>query len=382
MKKSVIVLILLLAISLSGEVTKFNYLAKIETLRRDNLATVLVEKKFKESELLLIHNDMEIGRITVINRQILENNIYCYRLLVRYTLLPEGEKYLRAGDDIGLQSAPLLKIIIKDKNPIQLKLYKRNIFSGIDKREMLLIPEGPFYMGSNDGNPDEKPEHLVEMKPFYMDKFEVSNSDYLNYINSTKAAKPLSWSGMPPVQTELNLPVIVTYTEAESYSRWAGKRLPTEEEWEKAARGGIVDEYGMKINNRRIYPWGDDFVQKEAGAINEKENSVAGYIPVSPGRLLNSSYYGLVNMSGNAPEWTSSWYAPYTESKYQHERFGKQVKVIKGGAWYNSQDYQRISVRQFGGLPNLADDSAAGFRCVRDVKVNDIEDNLQKAIIK
>ncbi|RMH06539.1 MAG: hypothetical protein D6704_07175, partial [Nitrospirae bacterium] len=135
--------------------------------------------------------------------------------------------------------------------PVQdFSMYKTLV--GNEGREMVEIPEGPFTMGYDHGDPDEGPAHPVYLKTFYIDLKEVTQAEYDRFVNMTKREKPI----VPVFEEDISklvnpdYPVVgITWNDAFAYCRWAGKRLPTEAEWEKAARG----------EGRRLYPWGNEF---------------------------------------------------------------------------------------------------------------------------
>ena len=119
---------------------------------------------------------------------------------------------------------------------------------------MVLIPAGSFKMGSNNGKDNEKPVHTVYVDAFYMDKYEVTNAQYRKFMSATGHREPKYWDYSDYNQP--NQPVVaVSWNDATAYARWAGKRLPTEAEWEKAARGGLEG---------REYPWGDTIDSSKA----------------------------------------------------------------------------------------------------------------------
>ena len=116
--------------------------------------------------------------------------------------------------------------------------------------EMKLIPAGEFTMGSYDGEEDEQPVHRVWLDAFYLDRHEVTNAEYKHFLDVAGRKPPYNWIGGVYPRGLAEQPVcVVTWDDAADYARWAGKRLPTEAEWEKAARGGLID---------KNYPWGDE----------------------------------------------------------------------------------------------------------------------------
>ena len=158
-----------------------------------------------------------------------------------------------------------------------------------DGAKMVRIPAGSFQMGSNDGNDNEKPVHIVYVDAFYMDKYEVTNAQYQQFVHVTRHLEPHYWSNSGYNQP--NQPVVgVTWHNAEAYAKWAGKRLPTEAEWEYAACGGL---------SSKKYPLGDLIGSSQACYANNKPNSVGSY---------SANGYGLYDMAGNVWEWCSYWY--------------------------------------------------------------------------
>ncbi len=162
---------------------------------------------------------------------------------------------------------------------------------------MAYVPGGNFLMGSDDGDTISKPPHFVSVEPFFMDTTEVTNSQYAEFLRATGQVEPRSWpEGVYP-EAEANFPVTgITWYEAAEYAAWKGKRLPTEAEWEFAARG----------TDGRAYPWGDEWDGSHA---NAGKNAV-GLRPVGQGGV---SPYGIYDMSGNAWEWTASEWGRGTE---------------------------------------------------------------------
>lgn len=203
---------------------------------------------------------------------------------------------------------------------------------------MVYVPEGPFIMGSNVGDIDESPEHLATTKAFFIDRYEVSNADIKKYDPTFSYPEGKD-----------NHACIVTWEQADAYARWAGKRLPTEEEWEKAARG----------TDARLYPWGNTY---DVTFVAWDENVPRG------GTIMNAaSPYGCFDMAGGVREWTSSWYKPYAGNEVPCESYGEQFKVCRGGSHFCDPFSFRSSHRFY--LPtNTTGNYFTGFRCVKDVE--------------
>ncbi|MDE3019958.1 MAG: SUMF1/EgtB/PvdO family nonheme iron enzyme, partial [Nitrospirota bacterium] len=170
--------------------------------------------------------------------------------------------------------------------------------TGQDGAPMVLVPAGEFTMGSNEVD-DEQPIHQVHLDAFYMDTFEVTTSRYAAFLKATQLAPPRRWEEAR-LPRDADRPVIgVTWFMADNYCRWAGKRLPTEAEWEKAARG----------TDGRAYPWGNEEPTNDRG--NFGKPRWTGYDTLAPVGSFKSgnSPYGIADMAGNVWEWVADWYA-------------------------------------------------------------------------
>jgi formylglycine-generating enzyme required for sulfatase activity len=190
-----------------------------------------------------------------------------------------------------------------------------------DGAKMRLIPAGKFSMGSNDGDSDEKPVHTVYVDAFYMDVYEVTVGQYKKFIQATGHRAP-NWSDVSKYSPTDNHPIIyVSWDDAQAYCKWAGKRLPTEAEWEKATRGGLVG---------KRYPWGDEIDSTKANY----DGKVGKTTPVG---TYPENGYGLHDMAGNVWEWCSDWYdANYYSSSPRNNPPGApsgQYRVCRGGSW-------------------------------------------------
>ncbi|MBX3330819.1 MAG: formylglycine-generating enzyme family protein, partial [Nitrospira sp.] len=194
---------------------------------------------------------------------------------------------------------------------------------------MVLVPAGPFTMGSNQGEDDEKPARQVYLDAFQMDTFEVTVAMYAKFLAATGIDAPPEWQVMNQAAHQKRPVVRVDWSDANTYCRWAGKRLPTEAEWEKAARG----------TDGRTFPWGNDPPDRlRANYGKEKWNDHQALVPV--GTLHDGrSPYGIYDMAGNVWEWTSDWYDKnaYKNSPAQNPKgaVSGEYKVRRGGSWFN-----------------------------------------------
>lgn len=237
-------------------------------------------------------------------------------------------------------------------------MYKTKI--GDEGREMVQVPEGPFTMGSNDGDPDEAPEHQVYLKGFYIDRNEVTQQEYQRFAKMTKR-------GMPRIevfdddQSKILKPefaaMSVSWDEAAAYCKWAGKRLPTEAEWEKAGRG----------ESKRRYPWGDKFVVNAANLDGTED----GYKYLAPPGSFEAgrSPYGIHDMTGNVAEWVED---SYDEHYYKKSPFrdpkgpeNADLKVVRGGSWRETEHHARLSKRF--AAKHWRTDVTIGVRCASEL---------------
>lgn len=223
---------------------------------------------------------------------------------------------------------------------------------------MVHVPGGLFLMGSDSGSVDERPMHSLYVSAFFMDKYEVTNQEFKRFVDETGHAPPPHWADGGYSEGEDRLPVVgVSWYDADAYARWAGKRLPTEAEWEKAARG----------DDGRLYPWGDVFVEnwlnvKGNGDVHEKAAPVGSFPKgVSP--------YGAFEMAGNVEEWTAAWFDRYPGNTARDSTYGQQYRVIRGGAWINYDRNTRV-VNRSRYYPSDTS-QLIGFRCAKDPDLTD-----------
>ena len=233
------------------------------------------------------------------------------------------------------------------------KLKKKEISS---PDNMMLIPAGEFTMGSNEWWPKCQPAHKVSVNTFYMDKYEVTNKQYKKFVTATKREPPADWdNGKIPKGRENHPVVFVSWFDGNDFCKWDGKRLPTEAEWEKAARG----------TDGRTFPWGNKFDAKKG---NMPQLGKGDTMPV--GSFENGkSPYGLYDMAGNVFEWTFDWFKPYPGNTHPDENYGERYKVVRGGSWYDCTYYKcGISSPTYNRIffnPNTTNNNF-GFRCAKD----------------
>jgi sulfatase modifying factor 1 len=296
---------------------------------------------------------------------------------------------------------------------------------------MAFIKGGTFTMGSEDGATDEKPLHEVTVKSFFMDKTEVTNEQFAEFVKATNyvtlAERPLTAKELPgllpefegktvslcyrPPKGAVNLrdalqwwaPVIganwrhpdgpgtdiigkekhpvvhVCWDDAQAYCKWAGKRLPTEAEWEFAARGGL--EKARYIWGNEFSPNGKWMTNTWQGKFPHENTGEDGFKGLAPAGSFQANGYGLFDMAGNVWEWCSDWYLPdyYAKSpkdnppgpttSFDPDEPGVMKHTTRGGSWMCSDSYCR-GYRPSARMKTSPDTGLAntGFRCVKDVE--------------
>lgn len=220
---------------------------------------------------------------------------------------------------------------------------------------MAFVPGGEFMMGSDTGDEYSRPAHPVTVKPFYMDITEVTNEDYKKFIDAASHPPPPTWKSGSFANGQAKFPVTsVNWDDANAYAKWAAKRLPTEEEWEFAARG----------TDGRFYPWGKEWKREFANA----NNQLKGMREVGQGE--GKSPFGMFDMAGNAWEWTASEAKAYPGGKDFLADSQKRM-VIRGGYWGSNRKNASSVGRAAYGVKGETDGYAnTGIRCIKDVNDN------------
>lgn len=218
---------------------------------------------------------------------------------------------------------------------------------------MAYVPGGEFRMGSDDGDGFSRPAHTVTVSPYFIDITEVTNRAYRDFVRATGHDPPPGWAGETFPESVADDPVTgVTWYEAAEYAAWMGKRLPTEAEWEFAARG----------SDGRTYPWGDQWEPTLSNTGNaSKDVRTVGQGGQSP--------FGLFDMAGNAWEWTSSDARAYPGGK-EFPRSPLLLKIIRGGNWKSDQKTASTFFRGYYGAAGERDYLGTSFRCVKDLPKN------------
>lgn len=234
---------------------------------------------------------------------------------------------------------------------------------------MVHVPAGEFIMGSDpDVDPmtdalDELPQHKVFLDAYFIDKHEVSNADYSKFVEATGHRNSIFWDN--PKFNHPDQPVVgVTWGDAAAYAEWIGKRLPTEAEWEKAARG----------TDGRIWPWGNEFDPTKCNFDDERkfDGHLDGFAMAAPVKSFKqgASPYGALNMVGNVAEWVADWFDAeyYAVSPAENPKgpptSGMGKKSWRGASWFAGSEQMRCAFREYDDI--VASGQILGFRCAMD----------------
>jgi formylglycine-generating enzyme required for sulfatase activity len=228
--------------------------------------------------------------------------------------------------------------------------------TGKDGLPAMLIPAGNFTMG----NGEDAPRREIYVDAFYIDKYEITRSRYAEFLRATgSVTTPDYWNDVS-LDSSGNLPVVgVDWRDADAYCRWAGKRLPTEVEWEKAARG----------TDGRNYPWGNE--QPTSARANFGKSAAGPYdggLSAVGNQLAGKSPYDVEDLAGNASEWVADWYSDGFARGDLRNPKGPETgtgKVIRGGGWQDPRQRMVSAKRYYASPDNRAED--IGFRCARDL---------------
>jgi iron(II)-dependent oxidoreductase len=222
--------------------------------------------------------------------------------------------------------------------------------------DMVDIPAGPFTMGNDAADPEDGPAHEVDLPAFEIDRFEVTNADFASFAEATGYVSDAENAGKKSWRDELgegmdNHPVTrVTWNDATAHCEWLGKRLPSEAEWEKAARGAE----GL------AFPWGNDWDPARANvkATGLRDTAAVGSFGAG------ASPYAVEDMVGNVWEWTADWYQAYPGNTAGDAYYGEQCRVMRGGGWFDEEP-QATTFNRNCAVPDATSSDELGFRCAR-----------------
>ncbi len=305
------------------------------------------------------------------------NRMTQMRDLAAYDLSELNDHLRAAGEDLYRNQAqedraiPKVTYSVDEANA----LLTEEVWNELDTR--ILIPAGEYSLGTDDRKADSqnKPAHIVNVAAYEIDKYPVTNAQYARFIAATDYRPPLHWeSGKIPLGLKMHPVVLVSWFDARAYAEWAGKRLPSEVEWEKAARG----------EDARRWPWGNKMDPKRLNTYYHVGSTTD--VTTYP---QGASPYGVMDMAGNVSEWVEDDFYPYKGSEASESLFKAKVpiipkdskernlkmldfmeteeryKVMRGGSW-KGDPFSTSSYHRNFSWPNFASDFY-GFRTVKDV---------------
>lgn len=279
--------------------------------------------------------------------------------------LARGVESLRRDEPSAAESA-LEKFIPSEPMSadagMRFPLYSPESRLGDAPNEMVEIPAGEFLRGTNERLADEGPQHRVDLPAFFIDRFEVTNAQYRKFVVETGRRSPDHFRNrtFPPGKAD-HPATFVTWDDAADYCAWAGKRLATDKEWEKAARG----------TDGRQFPWGEQFDAKKANTpVRWQTLGQSGDTTPVGAFAEGVSPFGIYDMTGNVWEWTASWYEAYPGNTTASESYGERYKTLKGGSWFDCSFYKcGISAPTYNRafFAKRTKNDTFGFRCAKDV---------------
>ena len=232
-----------------------------------------------------------------------------------------------------------------------------------DGAPMVLVPAGEFWMGlaEGEGLDDEQPRHKVYLDAYYIDQYEVTTERYAKFLELARWQKPVNWD-MVKAPDHATRPVIgVSWADADAYCRINGRRLPTEAEWEKAARG----------TTERRFPWGDKRPQAAVALFGQMTKFSYDLLKPIGSYPDGVGPYGAFDLAGNVAEWVQDWYDGeyYRESPEKNPQGPRngQYKMVRGGSWSDMPVYL-MSASRTSKLPPDTRNAFIGFRCAQSVK--------------
>lgn len=255
----------------------------------------------------------------------------------------------------------------------------QTITTAKDEAVMVYVPAGEFLMGTSDADieyykqifplrritrfDNERPQRTVFLDAFYIDKYEVTNKQYKQFLTETGYI-PKHYLDYEPYNTPNFPATVLEWEDAVAYANWAGKRLPTEAEWEKAARG----------TDGRIWPWGNEFDPTKCNFDDEGkfDGHLDGFAMAAPVKSFEQgvSPYGAFNMVGNVAEWVADWFDAeyYAVSPVENPKgpptSGMGKKSWRGASWFAGSEQMRCAFREYDDI--VASGQILGFRCAMD----------------
>ncbi|GIX41231.1 MAG: hypothetical protein KatS3mg129_0964 [Leptospiraceae bacterium] len=393
-KKQIYFFIFLIAFSLcdvifSKEIENLHFIGTIIAIRNEKFYTAKLEKISKE-EYKILRSENPILYSLNASSEI----SHCFKILHGYHyhkkhylhLLEMPCKYknlypkiIEVGDKLYIQRETIKKTSSNNKLfPQNIKeKYPKIIIHPIDKKEMIYVPEDYLLYGQGIDPEDSSfnifyynwnLETVPKINAFYIDKYEVTNKEFLIFCLQTDYKCPEFLKSLK--KEDWNKPFIyATYNDVKAYANWAKKEIPTEWEWELAAKGGFKEFLQKsKMYDKSIFPEFPSSIE-HCNTLEhwEKEPEV-----IDVYKLKDINFRGIVGLCGNALEWTSSYFLPYPGhrfSKIEHQHLaGKFYRVLRGGAFYLPLEKAKVYKRIVGGNPDFKNDPIGGFRLILRTK--------------
>jgi formylglycine-generating enzyme required for sulfatase activity len=243
------------------------------------------------------------------------------------------------------------------------------------KGDMVLVAAGEFTMGSDTGGDESKPAHKVTLPAFYIDKYEVTNAQYKEFCRETgKTPPPDPFWEKGYFENRPNAPVLgVSYDEAKAFADWAGKRLPTEAEWEKAA------SWNETAQSKSDFPWGLSFETGKAAFSLDTTKDVGSF-------PAGASPAGAMDLAGNVAEWVDAFFQPYPGNTSENANFGEVNRVVRGGHFGSKNNELLKTTKRIYVPPTVASGedeeklfaAAIGFRCAVSADDARVQEALKK----
>ncbi|MBU1106967.1 MAG: formylglycine-generating enzyme family protein [Candidatus Riflebacteria bacterium] len=331
-------------------------------------------EQLAETQISVIElKDLPAGATIRVNSNIQTSTRIELQIGRDYVVNIASEGYQTGQLNVKAASGDLIELSLRLDmlSPEAARMAKMGAIADVHEKDMVEIKGGVYVLGSERGNYDERPVRKIQLQTFWIDRQEVTCAQYQRFLEDVRKhghlwchpseparkdhtpfhtyawALKFSWIGGQPPRSMGDFPVVlVDWYDAYAYAKWSGKRLPSEDEWEAAASGG----------DGREYPWGNTFYHDRCNV---------GDQPIAVGTFPDgASPWGVMDMAGNASEWTATTYEPRpSDSKPFTGRFG--LPIIKGGSWDDNSKTCRSSARDVRRSP-LYRSTTVGFRCVSD----------------
>lgn len=299
---------------------------------------------------------------------------YIHSLQTQCKDIVESKKNIQMGDFVyieGVSSSKQTEYITKKMER------KKILFHPIDFKEMIYV-EGDYLLFGQGIDPEDSSfnlyyydwnlENLARIGSFYMDKYEVTNYEFLTFCKKANYLCPKFLYNLSEEENDLPF-IYATYKDVEEYAKWSKKQIPTEWEWELAAKGGIsVFLNSTKIFSKTLF----DEYPTQIDNCNTLEKWEKDPKPISVYKLKDINFRGIVGMCGNALEWTSSYFLPYPGNRFKNKLdkslSGKFFRVLRGGGFFLPSEYAKVYKRIVGGSPEFQKDPVGGFRLILRTK--------------